>query len=131
MYEWVFTYDSATVNFISDFSTATSSTCALPVNDLTANFNIVITNVPTDTSKTYSVSFVFTEGLEQVIQAEIIYAELLQHLERSFFNGGTPTLSSTSATVIIQSFSIPSYYVTENSSIVLKRHILSSVNSHF
>jgi hypothetical protein len=60
MYEWVFTYDSATVNFIYDFSTATSSTCVLPVNDLTANFNIVITNVPTDTSKTYSVSFVFT-----------------------------------------------------------------------
>lgn len=138
IYERVFTYDSA-VNYTYDFSTATSSTCVLPVSNLTANFNIVITNVPTDTSKIYTVSFVFRQptscfyigGVRVSDTTGVYLLGSATTYGTALYNGGTPNFSSTSATVMIQSFSISSFYVTENSVSVFKRHILSSVNSHF
>jgi hypothetical protein len=136
IYERVYTYLD-TVNFVYDFATATSSSCILPVTNLTANFNVILTNIPTDTTKLYSVSFLFRQATSCFyiggIRASDTGGNYLCGTSTTFsppfYNGGTPSLTSTSATSIIQSFSIPSFY--DNSTLLYKRPVLSSVNSHF
>jgi hypothetical protein len=139
IYERVVTYPTDTVNYIYDFSTALSSSCVLLVNNLTSNFNIVLLNIPTDTTKIYSVSFIYRQatscffigGVRASDTAGNYLCGSLSTFSPPFYNGGLPSLSSTSATTIIQSFNIPSFLVTEAGVLVSKRPVLSSVNSHF
>lgn len=139
IYERVFTYPTDAVNYIYDFSTATSSSCILPVSNLTANFNIIILNIPTDTTKIYSVSFIYRQpsscfyigGVRASDTGGYYLCGSSTTFSPPFYNGGLPSLSSTSATTIIQSFNIPTFLVTEGGALVWKRPVLSSVNSHF
>lgn len=139
VYDRVFSYPLDTINFIYDFTTSTSSTCVLPVINLSSNFNIIITNIPTDTSKVYTVSFMFRQpstcfyigGVRASDTAGNYLCGTASTYGVPLYNGGTPSFSSTSVNVMIQSFSIPSFLVNESSVMVYKRPVLSSVNSHF
>lgn len=139
IYERAFTYPLDTPTYTYDFSTATSSTCICNISSMTSNINIILTNIPTDVSKIYTVSFLFRQantcfyiaGVRATDTTGTYLCGTSTTFQSPMFNGSTPSLSSTSTTVIIQSFSIPSFNISENGSMVYKRPVLSSVNSHF
>ncbi len=100
-----------------------------------SNFQIIITNVPTDTTKTYTISVVYRQpttlfyiNTARVSDTATTYLlGTVSTFSAPLFNGGVPTLANT-PNLIIQSFSIIS---TATSSSTFTRYVTSSVNNHY
>ena len=115
---------------------ANGSTFYIPTDyTFASNFQIIITNVPTDTTKTYTISVIYRQpttlfysNTARVSDTASTYLlGTSSTYSAPLFNGGLPILSNT-PNLVIQSFSIIS---TATSSSTFTRYVTSSVNNHY
>ena len=115
---------------------ALGSTFYIPTDyTFASNFQIIITNVPTDTSKTYTISVIYRQpttlfysNTARVSDTASTYLlGTASTYSAPLFNGGVPVLAN-SPNLIIQSFSILSLATSTNT---FSRFITSSVNNHY
>lgn len=115
---------------------ALGSTFYIPTDyTFASNFQVIITNVPTDMTKTYTISVIYRQpttlfyiSTARVSDTASTYLlGTVSTFTAPIFNGGPPTLANT-PNLIIQSFSIIS---TATSSSTFTRYITSSVNNHY
>jgi hypothetical protein len=134
----VYESTTATTGTTSPFTVdmATGSTFYIPTDyTFASNFQLIITNVPTDTSKTYTISVIYRQPttLFYISTARVSDTATTYILGTSStfsapsFNGGVPTLANT-PNLIVQSFSIIS---TATSSSTFSRYVTTSVNNHY
>ena len=124
--------------------TATPFTCNyalgnifyIPTNYIPAsNFQVIITNIPTDTSKSYTISIMYYQAsttyfcsTARVLNASSVYLlGTASTYSAPLFNGGTPILTA-SPCLIIQSFIISS---VATSTLTFSRYVCSSVSSFY
>ena len=108
----------------------------IPTNYATAsNFNIIINNIPTDITKSYTLTLIYYQS------SNMFYCNGIRCLDTSnsyilgtsstfgtpLFNGGTPTLANT-PNLIIQQFSILSLFTSAS---VSSRYITTSVSNNY
>jgi hypothetical protein len=115
---------------------ANGSTFYIP-SDYTfaSNFQMIITNVPTDTTKSYTISVIYRQpttlfysSTARVSDTASVYLlGTASTYSAPLFNGGLPTLSNT-PNLIIQSFSIISI---ATSSSTYSRYVTTSVNNQY
>ena len=100
-----------------------------------SNFNIIITNIPTDTSKVYTLSLVYYQpsnkfycnGVRCIDAASSYILGTSSTFGTPFFNGGTPTLAN-APNLIIQQFSIISIATTSGT---FSRYVSTSVSNSY
>ena len=100
-----------------------------------SNFQIIITNVPTDTTKTYTISVIYRQPTTLFYSSTARVSDTASTYllgtastySAPLFNGGVPVLAN-SPNLIIQSFSILSLATSTNT---FSRFITSSVNNHY
>jgi len=115
---------------------ALGSTFYIPTDyTFASNFQIIVTNVPTDTTKTYTISVIYRQpttlfyiSTARVSDTATTYIlGTASTFSAPLFNGGLPVLANT-PNLIIQSFSIIS---TATSTPTFTRYVTSSVNNHY
>jgi hypothetical protein len=128
----------ATTGTTSPFTVnmALGSTFYIPTDyTFASNFQLILTNVPTDTSKAYTISIIYRQPttLFYISTARVSDTATTYLLGTSstysapYFNGGVPTLANT-PNLIIQSFSIIS---TATSASTFSRYVITSVSNHY
>lgn len=110
----------------------------IPTNYSTpTNFSIIITNIPTDTTKSYSITLIYYQPINT------FYCNSIRCTDTSntyilgtsttfgtpLFNGGYPALNN-APNLIMQQFSIVSLY-TSGSNGITTRYISSSVSNSY
>jgi hypothetical protein len=103
--------------------------------NLTTNFQLIITNIPTDTTKSYTVSVIYQQSSTSFIcstarvsnTSGVFLLGTASTYAAPLFNGGIPTLTA-SPNLIIQTFIISSI---ANSSGTYLRYVLSSVSNFY
>ena len=115
---------------------ANGSTFYIPTDyTFASNFQIIKTKVPTDTTKSYTISVIYRQATTLFYSntarvsdtASTYLLGTSSTYSAPLFNGGSPVLSNT-PNLVIQSFSIIS---TATSSSTFTRYITSSVNNHY
>ena len=103
--------------------------CFILPNMITANATLSVTNIPTDTTKTYTFSVTYQQTSTRFYIATVQIQDTgsvyitnsgVAGFVAPLFNGGTPSLSGTTNCVIIQTFTVIS--------VGGSRRILSSVS---
>ena len=115
---------------------ALGSTFYIPTDyTFASNFQIIITNVPTDTTKSYTISVIYRQPTTLFYSSTARVSDTastyllgtVSTFVAPLFNGGLPVLSNT-PNLVIQSFSIIS---TATSASTFTRYVTSSVNNHY
>ena len=124
VYEAINTATQTTAN-VPAFSFGTGGVWTLGTT-LTANATLTVTNIPTDTTKSYTFSVVsyFANAATRYYISSVVFTNTDNGsilTGAPLFNGGTPTLTGTTPCVIIQQFTVVS--VGGN------RRVISSVSS--
>lgn len=134
----IYEITQATTGTTSPFTCnmALGSTFYIPTDyTFASNFQIIITNVPTDTTKTYTISVIYRQPTTLFYSSTARVSDTASTYllgtastySAPLFNGGVPVLAN-SPNLIIQSFSIIS---TATSTNTFSRYITSSVNNHY
>jgi hypothetical protein len=115
---------------------ANGSTFYIP-SDYTfaSNFQIIITNVPTDTTKSYTISVIYRQPTTTFYSSTARVSDTASTYllgtsstySAPYFNGGTPSLANT-PNLIVQSFSIISI---ATSSSTYSRYVTTSINNQY
>ena len=118
------TTQSGTSPYNPSFSYGTGGVWTLATSPNGGNITLTVTNIPTDTTKSYTFSVVSYQATTRYYINSVVFTDTASASILSgapLFNGGTPSLTGSTACVIIQQFTIIS--------VGGARRVISSVSS--